>query len=95
MEAGRFPRDEYKITVPEKKSAPEITKISDKLPDLKNTLNDCLEPESFVSKDGGENSGAVKHLYLTNPFLWNGVLDDDNYIEISRGQVKASSLLLL
>ncbi|MDR2943975.1 MAG: hypothetical protein LBU81_02660 [Methanosarcinales archaeon] len=87
--------DEYKISVPAQKSKPEIKKISDKLPDLKTMFGGFSKPESFVSsasKDG-ETGGAVKHLYLTNPFLWNGVSDNDNYIEISRRQVKASALL--
>ncbi|MBZ3935068.1 hypothetical protein [Methanimicrococcus blatticola] len=89
--------DEYKITVPEKKPQPEIKKISDKLPDLKAVFSDFAEPKSFVSSsskaDGESGAGAVKHLYLTNPFLWNGVLDNDNYIELSRCQVKSSALL--
>lgn len=89
--------DEYKITVPAKKNAPEIKKISDKLPDFKATFNDFSGPDSFVSSsskaDGENGAGAVKHVYLTNPFLWNGVSDTDNYIEISRCQIKASALL--
>ncbi|WNY28252.1 hypothetical protein MmiEs2_04360 [Methanimicrococcus stummii] len=85
--------DEYKITVPEKKSAPEIQKVSGKLPDLKATFSSFSEPDSFVSASDTEGANAVKHLYLTNPFLWNGVLDNDNYIEISRCQVKETALL--
>ncbi|MDV0445591.1 hypothetical protein MmiAt1_11760 [Methanimicrococcus sp. At1] len=87
--------DEYKVTVPEKKSASEIKKISDGLPDLKATFSDFSQPESFVSKAGGdgENGDAVKHVYLMNPFIWNGMIDNDNYIEISRGQVRTSALL--
>ncbi|MDY0267170.1 MAG: hypothetical protein RBQ94_05955 [Methanimicrococcus sp.] len=75
--------DEYKILAPERKSAPEIKKISDQLPDLKTTL----KAEGDSSKD------AIKHVYLPTPFLWNGVVDNDNYIELSRCQVKDFSLL--
>lgn len=89
--------DEYKITIPEKKSAPGIKKISDQIPDLKATFGDFAEPKSYVSSgskaDGEIGAAAAKHVYLTTPFLWNGVLDDDNYVEISRCQVKASALL--
>ncbi|MDR0767007.1 MAG: hypothetical protein LBE57_00960 [Methanosarcinales archaeon] len=89
--------DEYKVTVPEKKTAPEIKKISDKLPGLEATFSSFSEPDSFVSsasmEDGEAGADAAKHLYLTNPFLWNGALDNDNYVEISRCQVKRSALL--
>lgn len=88
--------DEYKVTVPEKKAGPEIRKISDQLPDLTATFNEGNEPASYVSaaskEDGGDDAVTAKHLYLTNPFLWNGVPDEDNYVELSRGQVKASEL---
>jgi len=76
--------DEYKISVPEKKTATEITKISDKLPF---SSISCASQEA-----GGDGAVSAKHLYLTNPFLWNGVSDEDDYIEISRSLVKASAL---
>ena len=76
--------DEYKVSVPEKKTPPEITKISDKLPAFSVS---CASQEA-----GSEGAVSAKHLYLTNPFLWNGVADDDDYIEISRNLVKASAL---
>ncbi|MCL2549576.1 MAG: hypothetical protein FWE78_01355 [Methanimicrococcus sp.] len=80
--------DEYGVSVPEKKPAPEITKISDKLPGpaAVSAASSCPQ------KDGGDGAVKAKHLYLTNPFLWNGVPDEDDYIEISRSQVKASAL---
>ncbi|WNY23261.1 hypothetical protein MmiHf6_05660 [Methanimicrococcus hongohii] len=89
--------DEYKIAALEKKHTPEISKISDTLPELSAVFVSSSEPKSYVSsaskEDGEAGAGAAKHLYLTNPFLWNGVRDNDNFVEISRCQVKASSLL--
>ena len=91
--------DEYQITMPEKKkkAPPETHKVSDKLPHLAAAFDCTSEPESFVSSasmEAGEvGACAAKHVYLTNPFLWNGVLDNDNYIEINRNQVRQSALL--
>ena len=86
--------DEYKVASPKVKSADGISKISDKLPDLK-TLYDTSGPDSFVSaaSEDDEIRTAAAHVYLTTPFLWNGIPDEDNYIEISRGHVKSSALL--
>jgi hypothetical protein len=88
--------DEFKITVPEKKAPPEIHKISDKLPQLA-AVFDCASPDSYVSSSSMETGDvgacAARHVYLTNPFLWNGILDNDNYIEINRNQVRKSALL--
>lgn len=73
--------DEYKVPAPEKKAAPEIQKISGKLPGPAAT---CTEPAAGTI--------AAKHLYLTNPFLWNGITNDDDCIELSRSIVKAAAL---
>ena len=86
--------DEYKVAAPEKKASAEISKISDKLPDL-HTIFDVAGPDSFVSSASADDEVRVgaTHVCLTTPFLWNGISDDDDYIEISRGHVKSSSLL--
>ena len=85
--------DEFKVTVPERKKSPEIQKISDKLEDSQTTF--YPSPDSYVSASSKEeNIGvAAKHVYVTTPFLWNGIPDEDNYIEVSRSQVKESSLM--
>jgi len=77
--------DEYKISVPEKKSAPEISKISDKLPGPAALFCGSAAPS-------GDGAVTAKHLYLTNPFLWNGIPDADDYVELSRNQVKTTAL---
>jgi len=85
--------DEFKINIPERKKSPEIKKISDRLPEL-SALSEAAIPDSYIS-DSNESEGAAeaKHVYLPNPFLWNGVPDDSNYVELSRSQVKESALM--
>ncbi|MCL2863710.1 MAG: hypothetical protein FWE54_06525 [Methanimicrococcus sp.] len=86
--------DEYKVSVPEKKAPPVIQKVSDKLPELPAVFMGGADPASCpsASKEDCCCSVSAKHLYLTNPFLWNGISDNDDFVEISRGQVKAAAL---
>ena len=86
--------DEYKVPAAKTKSAGGISKVSDKLHDLK-TLYEISGPDSFVSaaSEDDEIRTAATHICLTTPFLWNGITDEDNFIEISRGHVKSSALL--
>jgi hypothetical protein len=84
--------DEFKILPPVlKKEKPKIEKISDTLsnPDLKDNTMSCFD-ESAPAED--EMDKAL-HVYVTNPFLWNNVADDDDFIEICRCTVKSSKLL--
>jgi Anaerobic dehydrogenases, typically selenocysteine-containing len=86
--------DEFKVTVPERKKSPEIKKISDRLPEL-SAIEGAALPESYISDSAKETEGAVeaKHVYIPTPFLWNGISDENNYVELSRSQVKESALM--
>ncbi|WNY26923.1 molybdopterin-dependent oxidoreductase [Methanolapillus ohkumae] len=91
--------DEFKILPPESKKKPPVQKISDKLPALVTNadLSGGEAPASFVSSASAKAAQVsdkvnLKHVYLTNPFLWNNVMDED-FFEISRCQVKDLKLL--
>ncbi|WNY24619.1 hypothetical protein [Methanolapillus millepedarum] len=92
--------DEFKIQPPEKKNKPAVLKISGNLPNI--TTNADLSggpeaPSSFVSSSSVKavqvsNEVNLKHVYLMNPFLWNN-MEDEDFFEISRCQVKELKLL--
>ena len=86
--------DEFKINVHERKKSPEIKKISDRLPEL-SALSEAAAPDSYMSDSAKEIEGAVeaKHVYIPTPFLWNGIPDNNNYVELSRNQIKESALM--
>jgi len=86
--------DEFKINVLERKKSPEIKKISDRLPEL-SALSEAAAPDSYMSDSAKEIEGAVeaKHVYIPTPFLWNGIPDNNNYVELSRNQIKESALM--
>ena len=90
--------DEFKILAPVlKKEKPAIEKISDQLPDLALEDNaqspDSYESASTLAEEAEEEKAKALHIYVTNPFLWNNVADDDDFIEICRCGVKTFKLL--
>ena len=85
--------DEFKILPPVlRKEKPKIEKISDTLPTL-DLEDNTAAPDScdFAPPDGDKEKAL--HVYVTNPFLWNNVTDDDDFIEINRCTVKSSKLI--
>lgn len=66
---GLSENDEFKVKVPEAKTFDGLEKVSDKL--------------DIVCPADGDGTNS-RHLCITNSFLWAGLEDDDDFIEIGR-----------
>ncbi|MCL2142050.1 MAG: molybdopterin-dependent oxidoreductase [Methanimicrococcus sp.] len=85
--------DEFKILPPVlKKEKPPIEKISDTLP-MFDLEDHTAAPEESAADLSEEEKEKALHVYVTNPFLWNNVVDDDDFIEICRCTVTSSKLI--